>query len=148
MGLEIDWSAPKTPCKTEGCPHPNYHICFFGQEVEREFAPEVFVREIKRKKLRPSRAYRGTPEEIEEGRRANIGVAQKARWDKYRRETEARDKKVVERYSAGDTAMATIQKEFNISRGKILRILHEAQDRGEVIIRTRGRTIASERKTA
>lgn len=147
MTIEIDINdrTPPTPCRTEGCEHPRFHICFFGQEPEVQFKPEVFVREALRKKTRPSQAYR-TPEEVEAIRRKSIGTAQSARWDKYRAETAGRDRKVVERYKQ-NVGMHDLQMEFNISRGKVLKILHEAKARGEVEIRPRNVTLKSKIKS-
>lgn len=138
--IEVDWSRPRSGCKTPGCPHPTYHICFFGQEPEVEFKREVFVREVrrKRKQARPYENSKLTPQQIEAIRRENIGVAQRARWDKYRAETARRDAKVVHMYREDKKSMQTISAELKISRGKVLKILREAQERGEVRIRPKG----------
>jgi len=141
IDIDINDRTPPTPCKTEGCGHPRFHVCFFGQESTVHFKPEVFVREVRRKKhLRPRR----DPDEVAMERREKISIAQKRKWDKYREETAGRDKKIVERYATGAESMATLQNEFKVSRGKILKILHEAAARGEVTIRQKGQTVSSQ----
>lgn len=121
----IDWNEPRTPCKTEGCNWPNYHVCLFGKE-------DRFAEAIANLPTRRTGIGRGL---TEAGRQA-IGQAQRDRWATINADKVERNKLIIEQYDKG-MSMRQLRELHEIGHGTLVKILHDARDRGEITIRQR-----------
>lgn len=133
--LNIDWNAPKTPCKTEGCSWPNYHVCI--PKGTPDLIPAILHEEavVVLEKKRKSRANRGAGYNSEQ-RRAAISQARLNYWSRVHASQVERDEQIVQRYKDG-LSMRDLRLEFEVGHGTLVRILHDAQDAGKLIIRSR-----------
>lgn len=133
--LNIDWNAPKTPCQTEGCDYPNYHVCLVGKEDLTHLYPDLLQAYIpgQRGKASPFARFGFRSD----AHREAISASQKARWAKIKEANRDRDRQIVEDYKSG-LGTKQIRIKYGMGHGTIVKILHEARDNGEVEIRTRG----------
>jgi GTP-sensing pleiotropic transcriptional regulator CodY len=134
MSLEnIDWNAPRTPCQTEGCNWPNFHVCLVGKE---DLFPELI------KNLPTARSTKYT-----RSIQHNLAVSesQKARWAAIHAKYEERDREIVELYAEGNISINKLAEKFNVGRFVIRRVLRQAEADGAVIIRPIGLNVRYER---
>lgn len=122
----IDWHAPRTPCATEGCNYPNYHVCLVGKEDK---FPELLAQ-------LPTRKSRGTGLGLTEAGRLAIGKSTRDRWAIINAGNDERNKRIVQGYADG-ASMRQLRELYGIGHGTLVKILHDARDRGEIEIRSR-----------
>lgn len=135
--LNIDWNAPKTPCKTEGCNWPNYHVCLVGKEDRTHEFPELCRPYIPGQRGRASRAGEGRFGYMTEEHKEALRQAQNRIWADRLAANAPRNKQIVADYDSG-LGIRELRAKYGIGHGTVVKILHDARDRGEVVIRTRG----------
>ncbi len=134
MSIDIDVNdrTPPTPCQTEGCGHPRYHVCTFGKpDLFHVFIPKYFTTGKKRSPF----ARFG---ERSQAHKDAISASQRRRWAVHYAANKERDDKIIDRYNEGDVGMKPIAAEFGISYGTVRAVLMRAADEGRVTINTKG----------
>lgn len=111
----------KKPCQTEGCDHPNWHVCLVGK-------PDTFPELLKQPKHR--RGFTMTDEH-----RENISIANQHRWELRNR---ARDNRMVAYYKENNVGYKQVGAHFGVSGSTALKALKAAEARGELTMRKRG----------
>lgn len=134
--IDIDWNAPKTPCQTPGCGWPNYHVCLFGKEDKTYLFPEL-QKPYQPGYQRKSRAGTGRFGFMTEEHKEALRQAQNRIWADRMAANEPRNKQIVADYTAG-LGVRELRTKYSIGHGSVIKVLHDARDRGEVTIRTRG----------
>lgn len=135
--LNIDWNAPKTPCKTEGCNWPNYHVCLVGKEDRTHEFPELCRPYIPGQRIRKSRSGEGRFDYMSDDHKEALRQAQNRIWADRLAANAPRNAKIVEDYDSG-LGIRELRAKYGIGHGTVVKILHDARDRGEVVMRTRG----------
>lgn len=133
--IDIDWNAPKSGCTTPGCPHPSFHVCYFGREAQ--LLQETPI-PGKSNKSHPS-PYKGKnlgPRS--DIARMNMSMVQQERQEMIRFHNRHRDAKIVAKYAQGDVSIRDLQEEFGLSRNGVRAILKRAEAKGEIKVRPRG----------
>lgn len=140
--LDIDWNAPKTPCKNEWCNHPNYHVCI--KPGTPDLFPQLLGEMIRKNKKGPwNKGLKGykvgprTQDHID-----NITASQRERWERVREQNRHRDENIVSEYAKGGLSIKDLEIAFGISRNAVRAVLHRAQEAGLVVIRPVGVTKA------
>lgn len=133
--LNIDWNAPKTPCQTPGCSWPNYHVCLHGKEDRTADFPDLlkpYIPGQRRSGIGSSNFnYRS------DIHRARLSAGARERWAPHHAANVDRNNKIVQDYTDG-LGMRELRAKYGIGHGTVVKILHDARDRGDVVIRTRG----------
>lgn len=143
---EIDFTRPRTPCQTDGCNWPNYHVCLVGKEDRTDEFPELKQPYIPGRRPRLSqaglggRALFGSDEHREKMRQHQQGI-----WAEHHARNAERNKAIVADYEDG-LAMRQLRAKYGIGHGTVVKILHDARDRGELVMRTRGYMEFGQRK--
>ena len=135
MSIDIDVNDPRppTPCRTDGCGHPRFHVCAFGK-------PDLFPQllgQLKARKKQKNRGHWINNENLDEVLE-NMSLAQRDRREREKEENRERDNKVVDRYAKGDIGMHGLSKEFGIAVNVVRDILKEAEAAGRIAIRQPG----------
>lgn len=118
----------KKPCETPGCTWPNWHICLVGKPDTTDYAA---LKRVGRAKM----------SERTEAHRETISQVQRDRYARLRELQKQRDKMIVDRYAEGGIGISQLMKEFDLGHRVISRVLHEAEDRGEIKMRRPGYNI-------
>lgn len=144
---EIDFSEPRTPCQTEGCNWPNFHVCLVGKEDRSHEFPELQQAYIPgQKKRRPSEAGKnGRALYMSDEHRAKTSASAQARWASHHARNAERNKNIVKDYSDG-LNLRQLRVKYGIGHGTLVKILHDARDRGDVVMRTKGYMEYGQRK--
>lgn len=129
--LNIDWNAPKTPCQTEGCSWPNYHVCI------KPGTPDLFPVLLGELADKPRRKHRRKLSERSDEHKAAISAAQIERWARIRELNKQRDAAMVERYIDG-LSYRQLAAEFDVSKTTVIKVLSDAADEGLLTIRPSG----------
>lgn len=143
MTIEIDVNdrTPPTPCKTEGCGHPRFHVCLYGKD---ELFPESLLARYlylpRSRKSSPFARFGPRSDEHKEALRRSAN----ARWAKHYAANKERDDAIVKRYAQGDIGMKPLAAEFGLKYGNVRMILQRAAKEGRVSINSR----ANNRKSA
>lgn len=119
----------KTPCQTEGCNWPNYHVCLIGK-------PDLFpylLADSKKKK----RIHRTLTEE----QKALISESQIKRWAIVREEIADRNENIIEDYKTGKIGIRGLAAKYEIHTNTVRKVLHEAAAKGRIRIRRPGENI-------
>lgn len=130
MSIEIDINdrTPPTPCQTEGCGRPRFHVCTFGK-------PDLFPQLL-------GLLYAGKLDRRFGGRTAAHKEALRrsanARWAQHYAKNKERDDSIVERYAQGDIGMKPLANEFGLSYGATRLILQRAAAQGRIAINAKG----------
>lgn len=137
--LDIDWNAPKTPCKNEWCNRPNYHVCI--EPGTPDLFPELLGQIIAKQKRKGQPWNKG----LKTGPRDqnyidNITASARERWERVREQNRARDESIVSEYAKGGLSIRDLEMAFGMSRNAVRAVLHRAQDAGLVVIRPQGVT--------
>jgi hypothetical protein len=127
----------KKPCQTPGCNWPNYHVCLVGKP---DTTPRI-LRE--RAKIQGRTMGERTSEH-----REKLAQSQRERWERIRERNRPRDEKIIARYMDGDVGVKKLQEEFGLGYRAISTILHEAAERGEIVIRPRGLNVRHQQRSA
>jgi DNA invertase Pin-like site-specific DNA recombinase len=114
----------ETPCERCGWEWEGFHICFDASKPEPG----------KEKKER-SVTWREA-----------LSNAAVVRWEEHHEANIQRDLDIVERYKQG-ASYSILEKEFSISRGTLMRVMHKAQNEGRVVIRPQGMSKYTEGNT-
>ena len=124
----------KQPCQTPGCNWPNWHVCLVGKP---DTFPQLLNEEEKDKR------ERRLPGPRTEAHREAIAEAQRERWARIRATYRVRDELMIQRYSEGAVSVAMLEKEFDIGKRVVLRVLKEAEEAGKITRRPPGLTLAN-----
>lgn len=130
----------KTPCanKDLGCPVPNFHVCLIDKEDRTHEFPELLQAHIPGVRTKPSksgtngRAVFGSPEHI-----AKVRATQQAKWAAHNAANADRNRRIVADYEDG-LNIRQIRAKYGMGHGSVIKILHAARDRGELVMRTKG----------
>lgn len=135
---KIDFTQPRTPCQTEGCNWPNFHVCLVGKEDRTHEFPELQAPYIPGQKNRTSKAGTngkavfGSPEHI-----AKVRATQQRNWAAHNARNAERNKMIVEDYKNGATTRQ-VREKYKMGHGSVMKVLHAARDNGDLIMRTKG----------
>jgi hypothetical protein len=136
--IDIDWNAPKTPCKTEGCSWPNYHVCLVGKEDRTHEFPQLREPYIPGRKRRASTAgINGRATYMSDAHKESLRTAQNNIWADHHARNAERNAKIAADYKSG-LSIREVRSKYGIGHGTTIKILHEARDRGEIVMRARG----------
>jgi hypothetical protein len=121
-------------CTRCGWKYPSFHVC-----MDMDNLPPLskVMRELL---YGPPKARRKLGPMTDAHKRA-VSEGQRERWAKVRAKNEKLEQKVVERYKEGGVGINDLRDEFQMGKDRIMRILREAQARGEVTVRPRGHTL-------
>jgi len=126
--LNIDWNAPKTPCQTEGCNWPSYHVCLVGK-------PDLFPSLLRAELGRRRKGVKLGP--MPQRQRDNVSRALIERWERYDEQFAERNAEIAERYEKETLSLRALGIEYGISKTSVIKILRKAG----VAIRPRGLNI-------
>lgn len=115
------------PCARCGWEWEGFHICFdASKKVEGEYTKQQnrsgYVDGKRNKSWNKS-----------------LSDAANAHWARVREQNKERDERIVARYREGLSYKA-LMKEFKLSNSTVINIMHAARNRGEVIIRPKGKS--------
>lgn len=143
---KIDFTRPRTPCQTEGCNWPNFHVCLVGKEDRTHEFPELREAYIPGQKNRASRAGTngravfGSAEHV-----AKVRATQQANWAAHNARNADRNKQIVADYETG-LNIRQLRAKYGIGHGTVIKVLHAARDRGDLVMRTKGYMEFGQRK--
>jgi len=143
---QIDFNRPRTPCQTEGCNWPNYHVCLVGKEDRTHEFPELLMAHIPGQKKRASTAgLNGRSTYMSEAHIESIRRTQQANWAAHHAANAERNTKIVADYESG-LNIRQVREKYGMGHGSVIKVLHEARDRGELVMRTKGYMEFGQRK--
>ena len=118
----------KQKCVDCGTWSGRFHLCLKDASTEVVFAAS---------RKTPNRVRR-TPEQIE-AHRSRMSEAASTRWARVREEYALKKDEAINKYRAG-LGSNQIAKDLEISRTSVIKMLHEARDAGELVMRPQGGT--------
>lgn len=119
-----------------------FHICLELSEEERASSELKNYRSYPKREKQTKRGYGGATEYNHSDEvREQLRAATTARHRANEILNMPRNEAIVADYKAGGVGIVTLAKKYQTSRDTVLRVLHEAQDKGLVKIRKRGQTV-------
>lgn len=124
-----------TKCGKCGWKFPTFHICVIDLSTPegRRAATRPRVKKSKRK------AVAGAFTE-------NSQMSQDERWQRHREDMAPLHREIVEYYKTGTVGVRQVREKFKVGHGTVVKVLREAAERGDLVIRPRGQTIAKTSK--
>lgn len=127
------------PCCKCGWKYGGFHVCIIDKRTPagRRHAEQVLGA------VQTPNGGTKVGGRMTEEQKARIAESQRKRWADKKNKAAQQEVEICERYKAGGVGIITLSKEYKISRDKVLRILHKAQDAGYLTMRPRGVNIAN-----